>query len=487
MKLTEGPSRRGLAVGASAAALAACAPKALVEPAPQSSQFPKNFLWGAATSAFQIEGALKEDGRGPSIWDGFPKASGRIVDGSDASVATDSSHRWQEDVGLLAAGGMNAYRFSVAWPRIQASGAGPANDKGLDYYSRLVDALLAKNIQPYATLFHWDLPQALQDKGGWLNRDTTARFADYAAIVGQRLGDRLKHFITLNEAAVITLNEAAVHTFAGHVLGEHAPGLSDAGNIGPVTHHQNLAQGLAIQALRAGRPDLEIGATLALMPVRPEAGLMLGPNRLAADGFDALWNKAYLDPLLKGTYPDLLHASLDKVLKAGDLAITRQPVAFVGVNYYAPAFMKFVLDNPAHVALGDPPKGVKLDAFGREIDPMGLTENLDRLRTEYGNPPVIITENGCSDPFSSGSAILDDGFRVDFLRQHLKAVRVAMERGAKVRGYFVWTLVDNWEWDKGFTSKFGLCAMDRKTGVRTPKRSMAWFKALAQSGALDRG
>lgn len=479
MKLTEGPSRRGLAVGASAAALAACAPKALVEPAPQSSRFPKNFLWGTATSAFQIEGALKEDGRGPSIWDGFPKASGRIVDGSDASVATDSYHRWQEDVGLLAAGGMNAYRFSVAWPRIQASGAGPANDKGLDYYSRLVDALLAKNIQPYATLFHWDLPQALQDKGGWLNRDTTARFADYAAIVGQRLGDRLKHFITLNEAAV--------HTFAGHVVGEHAPGLSDAGNIGPVTHHQNLAQGLAIQALRAGRPDLEIGATLALMPVRPEAGLMLGPNRLAADGFDALWNKAYLDPLLKGTYPDLLHASLDKVLKAGDLAITRQPVAFMGVNYYAPAFMKFVLDNPAHVALGDPPKGVKLDAFGREIDPMGLAENLDRLRTEYGNPPVIITENGCSDPFSSGPAILDDGFRIKFLRQHLKAVRVAMERGSPVRGFFVWTLVDNWEWDKGFTSKFGLCAMDRKTGVRTLKRSMAWFKALAQSGALDRG
>jgi beta-glucosidase len=428
-----------------------------------------------ATSAFQIEGALNADGRGRSIWDVFPRE--KIRDGSYASAANDSYHRYGEDVALIADAGLKAYRFSIAWPRVIPDGQGAVNQAGLDYYARLIDALLERGITPFATLFHWDLPLALHERGGWAVRETAQRLAEYADVVVRQLGDRLKHYVILNEAAV--------HAVTGYVTGDEAPGLMDADLLGPVTHHQNLGQGLAIQALRAARPDLTIGTTLALMPSRATGGLFAPLHRIAADGFDDVWNGAFLDPLLRGSYPKTSQSMVESVLQDGDLAITRQPVDFLGVNYYAPSYMRFDPGGPSSIAAANPPRGSNLDAFGRHIDPSGLFEVLARVRDEYGNPRVIITENGCSDPFSDGPAVIDDQFRIAYVRDHLAAVKSAMEAGSDIGGYFHWTLIDNWEWAEGYRSKFGMVAQDRTTGVRTPKASYAWFSALARTGALD--
>lgn len=467
-------TRREAALGMAALGVAGCAPQGASAFAPvRERQFPQGFLWGVASSAFQIEGALDADGRGQSIWDVFPRE--RIHDRSDASIANDSYHRYAEDVALIADAGLSVYRFSIAWPRILPSGAGAVNQAGLDYYARLIDALLARGVTPYATLFHWDLPLALE--GGWANRDTALRLGDYAGVVADRLGDRLKH--------IVVLNEAAVHAVTGHVLGTEAPGLADASLLGGAIHHQNLGQGLAIQAMRAARNDLTIGTTMALMPSRAAGGLLAPLHRLAAEGFDEVWNGAFLDPLFRGSYPKTAEDMVRALVRAGDMEITRQPVDFLGVNYYAPAYMRFDLGAPSFLAPADPPRGVELDAFARHVDPSGLHEVLVRLRDAYGNPRVYITENGCSDPFSDGPAVIDDQFRIDFLRRHLEAVKSAMEAGCDVGGYFHWTMTDNWEWAEGYRSKFGLVAQDRTTGVRTPKASYAWFNALARTGALD--
>lgn len=481
-------TRRAFGAGVAGLGVAGCSRSGdLFMPAPRERQFPQDFIWGVATSAFQTEGALEADGRGRSIWDVFPRE--RIHDGTDATVANDSYHRSAEDVALIAEAGMGAYRFSIAWPRIVPDGVSamrliPAgwtgvNQAGLDYYSRLVDALLARGVTPYATLFHWDLPLPLQERGGWAWRDTAQYFADYAAVVSEHLGDRLKH--------IVVLNEAAVHAVVGHVIGEHAPGLRDANLLGPVIHHQNLAQGLAIHAMRDGRRDLSIGTTMALMPSRAEGGVMGALNRMAADGFDEVWNGAFLDPLFKGEYPESVRKMIGAALVDGDLATIRQPVDFLGVNYYAPSYMRFAADQPSFIAPAPPPRGSELDAFGRHVDPAGLFEVLARVRDEYGNPRVLITENGCSDPFSDGAAVADDQFRIDYVRRHLEAVKSAMEAGSDIGGYFHWTLVDNWEWAEGYRSKFGLVAQDRATGVRTPKASYAWFGHLARTGLLAQG
>ncbi len=480
MTQTEGITRRELAplaAGAAVAATAACSPSGTSSSQPASRQFPKGFQWGAATSAFQTEGSLDADGRGPSIWDVFQRDHSRFVDHSDASVATDSYRRYKDDVALVAGAGLPAYRFSISWTRVQPTGEGAVNQKGLDYYRRLADALLERNIAPYATLFHWDLPQALYEKGGWTSRDTAKRLADYAGVVANALGDRVKNFIVLNEAAV--------HTIVGHVLGLGAPGLKNASLIGPVTHHQNLGQGLAIKALRAARTGLSVGTTMALAPSRPQPPWWDLRNGFSAYAFDAIWNGAYLDPLLKGSYPFMTRSFVGPYVKDGDMAITRQPVDFLGVNYYSPTYIKFDRSNPSSIGPGLPPKGVELDAFGREIDPSGLGEMLARIREDYGNPKVLITESGCSDPLSATApAILDDRFRIDYLRRHLEVVKRAIEQGSPIGGFFVWTLVDNWEWDQGFTAKFGIAAMDRSTGVRTAKASYAWTAKLAKTNLL---
>lgn len=474
------PHRRAVLSGLGATALAGasgCSPKQASAPALTSRQFPADFVWGAASAAYQIEGSLNADGRGESIWDVFAKNPAHIVDQSIPDVACQSYLRYADDATLLAGANLKNYRFSMSWSRIVPAGAGATNDKGVDYYSRLVDALLERGVTPWATLFHWDLPQALQAKGGWANRETARHFADYASIVAEKLGDRVKNFIVLNEAAV--------HAVLGHVTGEHAPGQKDAGLLGPVIHHENLAQGLAIQALRAARRDARVGTTMALMPARPEGGIAALANRPAADGFDALWNRSFLDPLLRGAYPESALATIGAALKPDDLATTKQPIDFLGVNYYSPTYIKLDLSSPSRIAPGAPPEGTPRDAFGREIDPSGLTEMLERLRTKYDNPLVYITENGCSDAFSTDPAMIDDVFRIDYLRSHLEAVKSAMDAGGKIGGYFHWSLIDNWEWALGYTSKFGLVAMDRVSGVRTPKASYAWMKALAETGVLD--
>jgi beta-glucosidase len=472
-------TRRELALAAGAAALAGCSPAFAPArfPAPASRRFPADFVWGVATSAFQTEGALDADGRGQSIWDVF--ARDKIADRSDASVADDSYHRYVEDATLLQGLAVGAYRFSIAWPRIFPSGAGAVNDRGLDYYSRLVDALLARHITPYATLFHWDLPLALQQQGGWRVRDTAQRFADYAGVIAARLGDRIKHYCVMNEPAV--------HVFAGHVLGIHAPGLADVRLIGPVTHHLNLAQGLAMQALRAAHSDFAIGTTLALTPTRPGQGGVAQLNEMAAHGFDELWNLSYLDPLLKGAYPKTAQPLVDPFVRDADMAAIRQPIDFIGANYYSPAYMRFDLMSQAHIAQAEPPTGVERDAFGRHVDPAGMWQILERLRNDYANPRVLITENGCSDAFSEGPAQQDDQFRIGYLRRHLEAVKSAIEAGSRVGGYFHWTLIDNWEWEEGYRSKFGFVAQDRASGLRATKASYAWYKALAMTGVLNQG
>lgn len=477
---SKGPTRRELGLGLGGLALAGlsgCSPEPILKPMPKSGQFPGNFRWGTATAAFQIEGGMDADGRSPSIWDTFSRDGQHIADQSTAAIACDSYRRYQEGIDLLAGAGLNSYRFSISWSRVQPDGAGPVNPRGMDYYKRLIDGLLDKGITPFATLFHWDLPQALFDKGGWQSRETSYRLADYAALVAGHLGDRLGHYMILNEAAV--------HMVFGHVVGTEAPGLSNGDLIAPVTHHLNLAQGLALQALRAKNPQFKMGSAMALMPIRPANRLWAPWNIPVASRFDDMWNGAFLDPLLKGRYPASVESDMAKVVAQGDLAITKQPVDFVGVNYYSPATVQFELLSNSHIGQGAAPKGAEIDAFGRQIDPNALVEILARLRTDYGNPPILISENGCSDPFSATApAILDDQFRIGYLRDHLRAVRVAMEAGSKVEGYFHWTLVDNWEWTLGYTSKFGLVAQDRQTGVRTPKASYTWFKALAAGGAL---
>jgi beta-glucosidase len=466
--------RFALSLGAAAIAAAGCERK---KPVSEARRFPSIFRWGCGSSAFQVEGALDVDGRGESIWDVFAKQNGRIKDGSIPSITCDSYHRYKEDVALMSAANLNSYKFSIAWPRVFPSGSGPVNERGIDYYDRLTDVLLQSHITPYATLFHWDLPQRLYELGGWMSRDTGERFADYAAAVTRRLGDRLKNFITLNEPNV--------HLLLGHVTGSHAPGLHDGNLIGPVTHHLNLAQGRAIQAMRAQRNDLTIGTGLALSPVRAEGGRIHLLNYFAALAFDGIWAGAFLDPLLKGKYPLAAHQMVADVIKPGDMSTIHQGCDFIGVNYYSPAYMRADFSGPSFLGQGKTPAGVTQDASGREIDPSGLREVLNRLTKEYGQPRLIVTENGCSDPMGDHAAIINDEFRSHYLSAHLRAVIQAMDNGSPVEGFFVWSLLDNWEWDSGFTSKFGLVAHNVNTGERTPKKSYAWFANIAETGLLS--
>ncbi|MEW9533483.1 GH1 family beta-glucosidase [Microbispora sp. NPDC049125] len=420
------------------------------------------FLWGTATASYQIEGAVHEGGRGPSIWDTFSHEPGRVRDGHTGDVACDHYHRWPEDVALISGAGLNAYRFSVAWPRVQPSGRGPANQAGLDFYDRLVDALCDIGVVPVPTLFHWDLPQALEDEGGWMNRDTAAYFADYAALVAERLADRVGTWITLNEPFV--------HMTFGYGLGVHAPGRTLFLDALPVAHHQLLGHGLAVRALRAA------GARTVLItnnctPVWPASD---SPEDLAAAAaYDALHNRLFNDPVLLGTYPDMSAYGLEDwgFVRDGDLETIAQPLDGLGVNYY----------NPTRIAgpgAGGLPfhdagvTGYPTTAFGWPVVPDGLRELLESLKATYGTalPPVYVTENGCS---YDG---IDDQERITYLNGHIEAMRRA--RGVDVRGYFVWSLLDNFEWAEGYHQRFGLVHVDFETQERTPKASYHWLKGM---------
>ncbi|MBG0815449.1 GH1 family beta-glucosidase [Planomonospora sp. ID82291] len=430
------------------------------------------FLWGAATAAYQIEGAVSADGRGPSVWDTFSHEPGRVRDGHTGDTACDHYHRWPEDVALLAGLGVDSYRFSIAWPRVQPGGSGPANPAGLDFYDRLTDALLAEGIVPAATLFHWDLPQPLQDAGGWLSRDTAHRFADYAALVADRLADRIPMWITLNEPFV--------HMAFGYATGVHAPGQVLLTGALPAAHHQLLGHGLATAALRA-RGAGRVLITNNCTPVRPASA---DPADLAAaEAYDVLHNRLFTDPVLLGTYPDLdaYGAALDCV-RDGDLELVSAPLDGLGVNYYNPT--RIAAPDAGAAALGLPftdagITGHPVTAFGWPVVPDGLHELLTGLKARYGDalPPVYVTENGCSQHDEPGpDGTVDDRERIAYLDGHLAALERAAAEGVDVRGYYVWSLLDNFEWAEGYHQRFGLVHVDFATQRRTPKASYHWFR-----------
>ncbi|MEV1172238.1 GH1 family beta-glucosidase [Nonomuraea sp. NPDC049784] len=429
------------------------------------------FLWGTATAAYQIEGAVEEDGRGVSIWDTFAHEPGRIRDGHTGDVACDHYHRWREDIELMSGLGVNAYRFSIAWPRVQPQGDGPVNAQGLDFYERLVDALLERGIQPVPTLFHWDLPQALQDRGGWLKREISEKFADYAAAVADRLADRVPLWITLNEPFV--------HMAYGYAMGIHAPGQVLLTDALPAAHHQLLAHGLATQALRAAGAR-QVAITNNCTPVWPAS--QQEPDLKAADAYDILHNRLFNDPVLLGKYPDLsaYTQSLD-FLQDGDLDIIATPLDALGINYYNPTRIA----APADEMLPFSDTGITgypTTAFGWPVVPDGLRELLTGLKTRYGTalPPILITENGCS----TEDTVQDDA-RIDFLDGHIGAMRQAMAEGVDVRGYFVWSLLDNFEWAEGYHQRFGLVRVDFETQRRTPKASYRWLRDFLKAQNTD--
>jgi beta-glucosidase len=428
------------------------------------------FWWGAATSAYQIEGG----GRLPSIWDTFTHSGDHIVDGSDGDVACDHVNRYAEDVGLLAELGVSAYRFSISWPRVERDGPG--------FYDRLVDALLARDIAPAATLYHWDLPQAVQDAGGWPRRETAERFGEYADLVGRALGDRVRLWLTLNEPNI--------HLIFGHMWGMHAPGLHLFDDPFPTAHHQLLGHGRAVAALRA-HTTAPVGLANNYAP-----SWALGPDgsretateqdHAAAQAHDAFHNRLFTDPVLLGRYPSGLAAfagleRLEKVVRDGDLDAIAAPIDALGVNYYNP----FGVGAPS---AGNPlpfdmrlATGYPLTYFGWPVVPEALREMLVELRRRYGDalPPIHITENGCAyDDQLDSAGRCDDPDRVSYLDAHIAAVREAQAAGVDVRGYFVWSMLDNFEWAEGYTKRFGLVHVDFATGRRTPKTSYTWYRDL---------
>ncbi|MGX1370132.1 beta-glucosidase [Streptomyces canus] len=426
-------------------------------------RFPAGFQWGVSTSAHQIEGAADERER--SVWDTFTAEPGRVKDGSTAAVACDHYHRYREDVSLLAGLGVDAYRFSVSWPRVRS-------EKGLDFYDRLVDELVAAGVRPVPTLFHWDLPVAFQDKGGWLERDTASRCAEYVSVVADRLGDRVEKWITINEPAE--------HTLFGHALGAHAPGKQLMFDALPAAHHQLLGHGLAVQALRAaGATDIGIANSHGpTWPASPEQA-----DVEAADFYDLLLNRLFAEPVLLGTYPSGLGELMPGDV-AADLKVISEPLDFYGVNYYSPTRVGAPqgediefggLTIPAELPFSVREiENVPVTDFGWPVVPEGLTELLTGLRERYGDrlPPVVITENGCS---YEG---LDDQNRIAYLDGHVRALHRAVEAGVDVRGYFVWSLMDNFEWAEGYARRFGLVHVDFETLTRTPKASYAWYRDL---------
>lgn len=461
----------------------------------QTPEFPAHFLLGAATAAYQIEGAADEDGRGPSIWDTYSHTPGRTWNGDTGDVAADHYHRLDEDLDLMASLDLDAYRFSIAWPRVLPTGTGQVNPKGLDFYDRLVDGLLERGITPVATLYHWDLPQALEDTGGWTNRDTAHAFADYARVVGEALGDRVGIWTTLNEPWC--------SAYLGYGSGAHAPGRTDGAAALTAVHHLNLAHGLAIQQLRAtATNDPQYSVTLNFHVLRGQGD---GAEE-AVRRIDALANRSFTEPMLRGHYPpDLVEDTAGitdwAFVKDGDLARIHQPLDLLGVNYYATTTVRLWdgatprQNNDGHKDMGGSPwpgspqveflaQDGPHTAMGWNIDPDGLEELLLDLHTRFPGRPVVITENGAAfdDHLSvsaDGTRAVHDPRRIDYLHRHLTAAHRALAAGVDLRGYFVWSLMDNFEWGYGYSKRFGIVHIDYDTQRRTPKDSARWFGELA--------
>ncbi|HWL02530.1 MAG TPA: GH1 family beta-glucosidase [Microbacteriaceae bacterium] len=465
------------------------------------SRFPGDFIWGSATAAAQIEGAAHEDGKDDSIWDAFARVPGAIANGDTPEVAVDHYHRIAEDVAIMRDLGLQAYRFSVSWPRVRP-GAGAPNPAGIDFYSRLVDDLLGADILPWLTLYHWDLPQALQERGGWADRDTALRFAEYAVTVHEALGDRVTHWTTFNEPWCSSM--------LGYASGEHAPGRQSPAEAFAALHHQHLAHGLAVRALRE-RGVESIGITLNLTTAVPRDPADLA-DLDAARRIDGLFNRMYLEPLLLGRYPDDVLADIGAAgwsvpVQDGDLAAIRQPIDFLGVNHYhddqvsghpdggndgstARPGRDYASPYPGSEFVTFPGRDLPRTGMGWEVNPAGLTRLLVRLGQEYGDalPPLYVTENGAAyDDIVTGDGLVHDAQRTEFILDHVAAIGDAIEQGADVRGYFVWSLLDNFEWAWGYDERFGIVRVDYDSLVRTVKDSGRAYAALIAAEVAVRG
>ncbi len=445
--------------------------------------FPKDFLWGAATSSYQIEGAWNEDGKGESIWDRFVHTPHKIEDGSDGDVACDHYHRWRDDIALMKSLGLQAYRFSINWPRILPRGRGPVNQKGLDFYSQLVDGLLGAGIRPFVTLYHWELPQALQDEGGWPTRSTAEAFAELADVVSRHLGDRVKDWITINEPWCVS--------FLSHQVGEHAPGGKDWNAAIRAAHHVLLGHGLALPLIRRNSPHAEVGITLNQEPAVPASTGQA--DQQAARRHDGYFNRWFLDPLYGRHYPaDMLahyvaqnHLPPEGMpfVRDGDLETIAAPTDFLGVNYYHRAIIR-----DSHAPANEPQTVFPVPhstEMGWEVYPDSLYDLLNRLHFEYQPPKMYITENGASYSDGPGSdGRIRDQRRLDYLRGHFAAAHRALSNGVPLKGYFVWSLIDNFEWAKGYTQRFGVVWVDYQTQQRLPKDSALWYRDVIANNGL---
>jgi beta-glucosidase len=453
-----------------------------------SLEFPPGFLVGTATASYQIEGAVHEGGRGESIWDRFAHTPGRILNGDTGDVSADHYHRYREDIALMAELGLGAYRFSLAWPRLQPDGKGRLSADGVEFYERLIEELLRVGIRPWVTLYHWDLPQALEDRGGWPARDTAMRFAEYAVAAHERLGDRVADWTTLNEPWC--------SAFLGYASGHHAPGRTDAAAAVRAAHHLLLGHGIAVAAMRQARPEQRYGLTLNLYPVTAASDDPRDAD--AARQVDGLCNRLFLDPVLRGQYPDDVRADLtpiagSDVVADGDEGTIAVPLDFLGVNYYSRHVVRAARpDQPNDGARREPAwvgadvekvdTGKPKTKMGWEIDPSGMLEVLRRLTDEYDAPPLYITENGAAfDDEVAPDGQVHDVDRVRFLDDHFGAARQAIDDGVDLRGYFVWSLLDNFEWAWGYDRRFGIIHVDFATQQRTVKDSGRWLAGVARA------
>lgn len=456
--------------------------------------FPENFLWGSATSSYQIEGAWQEDGKGPNIWDVFSHTPRKVANGDTGDVAIDHYHRYPDDVALMASLGLQAYRFSFSWARIMPEGTGAIEQRGLDFYDRLIDTLLEKNIQLMATLYHWDLPALLQDKGGWTNRDSASWFADYAAVVHDAFSDRVGMWATLNEPWV--------SAFLGHGTGIHAPGIQSPHAAFAAGHHLLLGHGKAIQAMRAQSSSTQLGIVLNLAPVYLEGDTPEDhPAHTSVALHDAILNGLWTEPLLRSRYPELLLRLGDMVTKNihdGDLATIAKPIDWMGINYYQD--IRFVAadvsptadpmtppgnDLPGTVGVKPAPAVGNITSFGWSTTPDGLRALLVNLDGEYDNlPPIFITENGCAYDYPLEEDVVNDTLRVTYMREHLTALSQAIEAGVDVRGYMHWSLFDNFEWAEGYRQRFGMVHVDFETLERTPKESATFYSRVIERNGL---
>lgn len=467
------------------------------DPQNLANRFGPDFTWGVATAAYQIEGATRADGRGPSIWDAFSNMPGRVFEGHNGDIACDHYNRWEEDLDLIKSLGVGAYRFSIAWPRVMPQGRGTINIAGLDFYDRLIDGLVARDIKVFPTLYHWDLPLALAGYGGWTDRDTADAFAEYTTAVVRRLGDRID--------ALATFNEPWCSTYLGHWIGKHAPGERSIDAALAAVHVTNLAHGLGVQAARAERADLPMGTVLNAQSIYPATDSP--EDRAAAERAFQFNNGVFFDPLFKGVYPSQLMAALgDKLrIKDGDLAIIKQPLDWWGFNYYFPATVqqstsaseragltgvgamgKFESDQDDASAFLDLQSVPSSDSdartdIGWEIVPEGIAHLLHQAYARYDLPPVYITENGaCYNEGPDEEGEINDELRLDYIRSHLEVLADAKDEGIPLKGYFAWSLMDNFEWAEGYKMRFGIVHVDYDTQVRTVKKSGRWFSQVAR-------